>query len=253
MAVQLSSKQLEQWLAAELNVAKFRDYCPNGLQVAGPESIQRIVTGVTACEALIDRAIALKADAILVHHGYFWKGEDARVIGMKQRRLKKLLLNDINLFAYHLPLDAHPTLGNNAQLAARLGLSGAPAFAEQQLAWAGRAADDLKTVGDLAVRVEQQLGRKPLVIGDENMPLELIGWCTGSAQSMIAEAVDYGCNVFLSGEISEPTVHTARENNIAYLACGHHATERYAVQALGEHIAKAFGIEHQFVEIDNPV
>lgn len=246
--------ELEKWLAAELSVKQFRDYCPNGVQVAGCESIQKIVTGVTACEALIDRAIALKADAILVHHGYFWKGEDARVIGMKQRRLKKLLVNDINLFAYHLPLDAHPTLGNNAQLAKKLGLQGEAAFAEQQLAWAGRATDkNVKTVGDLAAVVARELGREPLVIGDLEQPLDVIGWCTGSAQGMIQEAVDYGCNVFLSGEISEPTVHTARENHIAYLSCGHHATERYAVQALGEHIAQQFGIEHQFIEIDNPV
>lgn len=246
---------LEHYLAHELNVAAFRDYCPNGLQVAGRPQIHRLVSGVTACEALIDAAIDSGADAILVHHGYFWRGEDPRVIGMKYRRLSKLLKHDINLFAYHLPLDVHPTLGNNAQLAARLQLVGAPAFAENNLAWMGELLPQaqVRTLAELATVVEQALGRKPLVIGDPALTVARVGWCTGAAQGMIDEAAASGCSVYISGEISEQTVHSARELGIGYIAAGHHATERYAVQALGEHLAQRFGLQHQFIEIDNPV
>ena len=216
-----------------------------------------LVTGVTASQALIEAAIARQADAILVHHGYFWRGEDARVIGQKHKRLKLLLAHDINLLAYHLPLDLHPQWGNNAQLGERLGLKPQARFGDNDLGWLGvaeRAAEPaLRSVGDLAQRVEQRLGRTPLLIGDPAQPLGQIGWCTGAAQNLLGAAIEAGASVFLSGEISEPTVHLARESGVAYLACGHHATERYGVQALGEHLVQRFGLQHCFIDIDNPV
>ena len=243
---------LASYLAQKLDINRFRDYCPNGLQVEGRLSIQTLVTGVTASIALIEQAIAMKADAILVHHGYFWRNEDARVIGPKQKRLKMLLTHDINLFAYHLPLDAHPELGNNAQLAAILGLQAQNRFGEGDLGWAG-IAPDLNTVADLAERVERRLGRPPLVIGDPTQSLGTVGWCTGAAQNYLTDAIAAGVSTYLSGEISESTVHLARETGSVYLGCGHHATERYGVRALGNHLAEQFGIRHHFVDIPNPV
>jgi dinuclear metal center YbgI/SA1388 family protein len=244
---------LAKHLASTLDINRFRDYCPNGLQVEGRQHISHLVTGVTASLALLEAAQAAGADAVLVHHGYFWRGEDARVIGPHQRRLKLLLANDINLFAYHLPLDAHPLMGNNAQLGARLGLTASSRFGEQDLGWLGSAAASLNCVGELAHLIEQVLGRAPLVIGDASQAIGTIGWCSGAAQQSLAEAIAAGANTYLSGEISEQTVHLARESGVAYLACGHHATERYGVQAVGEYLAQQFGIRHQFIDIQNPV
>ncbi|HEV7855745.1 MAG TPA: Nif3-like dinuclear metal center hexameric protein [Herminiimonas sp.] len=244
---------LADYLAKTLDITRFRDYCPNGIQVEGRTRIAHIVSGVTASAALLQAAIDDRADAVLVHHGYFWRGEDMRVIGQKHRRLKLLIEHDLNLFAYHLPLDMHPVFGNNAQLANRLGLYADARFGENDLGWLGRADTSLRTVGDLAQQVGRQLGRTPLLIGDPAQALGRIGWCTGAAQNMLGEAIDAGASVYLSGEISEPTVHLARESGVAYLACGHHATERYGVQALGEHLAQQFGLTHRFIDIDNPV
>jgi len=245
--------ELDAYLAEALNIARFRDYCPNGLQVEGRNRVASIVSGVTASLALIDAAVEAGADAILVHHGYFWRGEDARLVGVKHRRISSLLAHEINLFAYHLPLDSHPELGNNAQLARRLGLLADGRFGEDDLGWLGRAAAGVATVGELARVVEVALGRAPQVIGDPAQPLGRIGWCTGAAQNFLGDAIAAGATAYLSGEISEPTVHLARETGVAYLACGHHATERYGVQALGEHLAERFGIVHRFIEIPNPV
>lgn len=242
-----------EYLEQTLDITRFRDYCPNGLQVEGKVDIAKIVTGVTASLALIEAAIAEGADAILVHHGYFWRGEDQRVIGTKHRRLKLLLAQNVNLFAYHLPLDMHPEFGNNAQLGNRLGLTAESRFGEDDLGWLGSADASVRTVGDLASVVTQRLGREPLVIGEMDQPLGRVGWCTGAAHSLLGDAISAGATAFLSGEISEPTVHLARESGVAYLACGHHATERYGVQALGDHLATRFGIHHRFIEIGNPV
>lgn len=246
--------KLAKYLEQALDITRFRDYCPNGIQVEGRASVRTIVTGVTASLALIEAAVQAQADAILVHHGYFWRGEDPRVVGTRHKRLKLLLANDINLFAYHLPLDMHPEFGNNAQLARQLGLRADGRFGENELGWLGVAAEqDVTTVGDLAQVIEKRLGRAPLLIGDPGQPLERIGWCTGAAQNLLADAIAAGATAYLSGEISEPTVHLAREAGVAYLACGHHATERYGVQALGAHLADRFGIEHRFIDIANPV
>lgn len=245
---------LAEYLAKTLDITRFRDFCPNGLQVEGRAEIKTLVSGVTASIALIQAALEKQADAIVVHHGYFWRGEDMRVVGQKQQRLKLLLKNDVSLFAYHLPLDMHIDLGNNAQLARQLGLKPEVRFGEDDLGWLGTVIDsDVRSVGDLALRIEQCLGRVPLVIGDPSQRLGKVGWCTGAAQNFFNDAIVAGATAYLSGEISEPTVHLARESGVAYLACGHHATERYGVQALAESVAKKFGIEHHFIDIDNPV
>lgn len=245
--------ELVNFLASELDINRFRDYCPNGLQVQGCERIHRVVTGVTASMALLEAARDAEADAVIVHHGYFWRGEDARVIGPKQRRLKLLLNHDINLLAYHLPLDAHAELGNNAQLGKKLGLRAESRFGEQELGWLGRADASVRTVGELAAVIERALNRKPMMIGDPDQKLGTVAWCTGAAQNTFGDAIAAGASVYLSGEISEQTVHLAHESGAAYLACGHHATERYGVQALGDYLASQFGVSHQFIDIPNPV
>ncbi|MBC3872611.1 Nif3-like dinuclear metal center hexameric protein [Undibacterium flavidum] len=245
---------LTQFLSNELQVARFRDYCPNGLQVEGRNEIRRIISGVTACQALLDEAVRLDAGAILVHHGYFWRGEDMRVVGQKYQRLKTLLDHEISLFAYHLPLDSHVSLGNNAQLAKLFGFEVTGRFGDDDLGWLGTcSAADVSTVGQLATHISSILGRQALVIGNPDQPLNSVAWCSGAAQNMLGAAIEAGASVYISGEISEPTVHLARETGVAFLACGHHASERYGVQALGELIAQTFGVEHQFVDIDNPV
>lgn len=246
--------ELANYLAQVLNITQYSDYCPNGLQVEGCAEIGLVVSGVTASQALIDAAVDLRADAILVHHGYFWRGEEACVTGIKRKRLKALLNDDLNLFAYHLPLDAHPEWGNNAQLARRLSLVGEDRFGKDGLGWSGAPRTDagVATVGNLVDLIAHRLGRMPLLIGDADRPVGKVAWCTGAAQGFLGDAIAAGASVYISGEISEPTVHLAREAGVAYIAAGHHATERYGVQALGAHIADRFGIRHQFVDIDNP-
>jgi len=251
---QVSRVDLSQFLADKLQIARINDYCPNGLQVEGVDQIKVVVTGVTASLALIDAALELDADCILVHHGYFWRGENPCITGNKYLRLKKIMQNGINLFAYHLPLDLHPELGNNAQLAKVLALKMEGTFAEQGLACYGTAMNpDLRTIGDLSDWIASKLDRVPLLIGSRDQPLGRIAWCTGAAQNFLGDAILAGAGVYLSGEISEPTVHLARESGVAYLACGHHATERYGVQALGQALSEQFGIVHHFADIPNPV
>lgn len=255
----IDTRELAAWLDATLQAPRFKDYCPNGLQVEGKPRVGHIITGVTASEALIRAAIERNADAILVHHGWFWKNEDPRVRGPRRTRLALTLAHDLNVFAYHLPLDAHPEWGNNAQLARVLGLipkcnaDGMPiTCGHGDLVWLGHA-PELQTLGDLATRVQQRLGRQPLVIGDADQPLRRIAWCTGGAQGMLADAIEAGADAYITGEASEPTFHLARETGTGFIGAGHHATERYGVQALGAAIAKRFGIQVEFIDIDNPV
>ncbi len=248
----MKREELVDYLDGLLVPAKFKDYCPNGLQVEGRGDILRVVAGVTASQALVDVAVAGNADAILVHHGYFWKGEDGRITGIRRKRLASLLAADINLLAYHLPLDAHPELGNNAQLAQRLGWVAEGRFGEQDIAWLGSLAAPC-TLAALTADVERVLGRAPLVIGDGSKSVRRIGWCSGGAQGYFEQAIALGVDAYLSGEISEQTVHLARESGVAYLAAGHHATERYGVQALAAHLAQQFCINCEFVDLDNPV
>ena len=248
----MKREELVSYLEGLLQPEKFRDYCPNGLQVEGRAEVTRIVAGVTASQALLDAAVARGADAVLVHHGYFWKGEDGRVTGIRRQRLKTLLEHDINLFAYHLPLDAHPELGNNAQLASRLGWQADGRFGEQDIAWLGRVGA-ATTAGALAGQVAAGLARTPMLIGDPQRPIIRLGWCTGGAQGYFEQAIALGVDAFISGEISEQTVHLARESGVAYLACGHHATERYGVAALAAHLSAQCGLHCEFVDVDNPV
>jgi len=244
--------ELDAYLNVYLQVPDFRDYCPNGLQVEGRGQVSRIATGVTASAALIDAAIADGADALIVHHGYFWRGEDARITGLRRVRIGRLIKHDLSLFAYHLPLDAHPEVGNNAMLARQLGLTMTGRFGEQNIGAYGTPATGV-SLGEFAKSAEHALGRSPLIIGDSQKPLRRIAWCTGAAQGMFEQAVALGIDAYLSGEISEQTVHVARETGVAYIAAGHHATERYGVQALGAHLVQRFGLEHRFIDVDNPV
>lgn len=244
--------ELQRYLDTLLNVGGFKDYCPNGLQVEGRGDVRRIVCGVTASQALLDAAVAKGADAVLVHHGYFWRGEDGRITGMRKRRLATLLNNDINLFAYHLPLDAHAELGNNAQLGKLMGWLADGRFAEQELGWTGSLPHETSLTA-LARQATARLGREPLVLGDAERTIRRVAWCTGGAQGYFEQAIATGVDCFVSGEASEQTTHLARESGVAYLGVGHHASERYGVQALGRHLAETFGIEAEFVEVDNPV
>ena len=248
----MKREELVGYLNGLLVPERFRDYCPNGLQVEGRDRIVRLVAGVTASQALLDAAVTRNADAILVHHGYFWKGEDGRVTGIRRQRLATLLAHDINLLAYHLPLDAHPELGNNAQLAQRLGWVPEGRFGEQDIAWLGSLAAPAD-LDALAADVQRVLGRAPMLIGDPAREVARIAWCSGGAQDWFEAALATGADLFVSGEISEQTVHLARETGMAFIAAGHHATERYGVMTLGEHLAQEFGIDCEFVDIDNPV
>jgi dinuclear metal center YbgI/SA1388 family protein len=233
---------------------RFKDYGPNGLQVEGRDAVRKIVSGVTASRALIEAAVARGADAVFVHHGLFWRGHDGRVTGWMKQRLALLLAHDINLFAYHLPLDAHPGLGNNAQLGARLGLQADARFGDQDLGFLGARTDGAAfTDSDaLAQHAEQLLGRSVTCVAGARGPIRRIGWCTGGAQSYFEAAIAAGAEAFLTGEISEPQAHYARECGVTFLACGHHATERYGAPAVAAHVAQQLGLEHEFVDIANP-
>lgn len=250
----ITNLELKTYLDGLLRVNELSDYCPNGLQVEGKCNIRKIVTGVTASQALIDKAIDVNADAILVHHGYFWKGETQVITGMKKKRIAALLANDINLYGYHLPLDVHPEYGNNRQLGDLLQVENI------------RAATQIKPVGvvmlgelsepmsasTLQEQLQQLLGRQVLVETTEGSTLKSIAWCTGGGQGFIESAVELGVDGFITGEVSEQTIHTAREMNMSFFAAGHHATERYGIKALGEHIRDHFAIDVEFIDIPNP-
>ena len=233
----------------------FQDYCPNGLQVEGTDQVQRIITGVTASQDMVDAAVQAGGDMLLVHHGYFWKGESAAIVGIKQRRLKALLQNDLNLLAYHLPLDVHAEVGNNVQLARLMGwqINGPLEVGNPRSVGLEGELPAAQTGEQLAQSLARALDREPLFIAGHQRPVKRIAWCTGAAQGYIDKAIALGVDAFVTGEISEPTVHAARENGIHFYAAGHHATERYGVQALGEHLAQVFGVQHQFIDMDNPV
>ena len=248
-------KELVNFANETLSVERFKDYCPNGLQIEGKSVVTKIVSGVTASQALIDAAIAANADLLLVHHGYFWKGESEPLVGIKGKRVKALMQADVSLLAYHLPLDAHPELGNNAQLAKILdieiesGMEPGNPFSVGNIG----SLSEVISAEDFTHRVTTQLGREATLISGGDRSVKRIAWCTGSADRMIEQADKLGADLFLSGEISEPVVHFAREAGIHYLSAGHHATERYGAKALGEFLASHFGLEHQFIDIDNPV
>ncbi|HEY9106141.1 MAG TPA: Nif3-like dinuclear metal center hexameric protein [Roseateles sp.] len=239
-------RQLNQWLEP----ARFKDYGPNGLQVEGRAEVNRLVCGVTASLALIDAAIAAGADAILVHHGLFWRGQDGRVTGWMKQRLAQLIRHDINLFAYHLPLDAHPELGNNAQLGKRLGWTADGRFGDQDLGF--MAAIEPTTLEAVSGQLRELTGRDVTSVEGDGRPLRRVAWCTGGAQGYFESAIAAGADVFITGEISEPQAHYARETGVAFIAAGHHATERYGVQGVGERVATELGLDVRFIDVPNP-
>jgi dinuclear metal center YbgI/SA1388 family protein len=248
----ISLASLLDFVNEVLQPKRFQDYCPNGLQVEGRPEVRKIVTGVTACQALLDQAIDAQADVILVHHGFFWRGDDPCLIGRQRNRVKSLLQADVSLIAYHLPLDAHPELGNNVVLAKVLDLLPETPLNEDGIGSIGRLKQSMKAT-EFAAHIHRRLGRKPLHIPAGGALIETIAWCSGAAQGYIDNAVAAGASAYLSGEVSEQTVHIAREENIHYFAVGHHASERYGVQALGHFLAERFDLQHEFIDIDNPV
>ena len=242
-------KTLLQACNALLQPERFKDYGPNGLQVEGARPIRKIVSGVTASRAFIEAAMAVGADALFVHHGLFWRGQDGCITGWMRERLRLLLAHDVHLLAYHLPLDAHPQLGNNAQLGRVLGVQADARFGEQELGFAG--AGQWPDAKALAQHVQLALGRSVTCVGGER-PIRRLAWCTGGAQGYFEAAIAAGADAFITGEISEPQAHLARETGVAFLACGHHATERYGAPAVAAQVAAQLGLEHEFIEIDNP-
>ncbi|MCY4265572.1 MAG: Nif3-like dinuclear metal center hexameric protein [Gammaproteobacteria bacterium] len=253
MPVPLS--ELNAQLNDLLQPAQFDDYCPNGMQVEGAGTVRTLISGVTASRALINSAIDASADALLVHHGYFWRGESQPIIGMKKERIKLLLENEISLFAYHLPLDFHAELGNNAQLGKHMGarlesLIGKPG--ELPLVAVGEL-EQPTSAADFSQILTSVLKRPPLWLPGDSRPVRKLGWCTGAAQNYFETAIDSGVDAFVTGEVSEPSAHLARESGVHFFAAGHHATERYGVMAVGEFLAQKLDIEHRFINIDNPV
>jgi dinuclear metal center YbgI/SA1388 family protein len=248
---QVARDEVLSWLTQQLQPERFKDYGPNGLQVEGADAVRHVVSGVTASLALIEQAVAVGADTILVHHGLFWRGQSGAVTGWMAKRLRLLLAHNINLLAYHLPMDAHALWGNNAQLGVKLGFqASAQRFGDQDLGWVGEVLP--QSLRTLSQQVESRLGRAPTVVGNVDQMIGRVGWCTGGAQGYFEAAVDAGVDAFLTGEISEPQAHLARECGVAFLACGHHATERYGAPALGQALADVFGVTHQFIDVDNP-
>ena len=237
-----------------LQPERFKDYGPNGLQVEGKADVRKIVSGVTASLALIEAAVAAQADAIFVHHGLFWRGQSGAVTGWMKQRLALLLRHDINLYAYHLPLDAHPELGNNAQLGLKLGLTATSRFGDQNLGFLGAKTDGSSFNGalELSEHVRNVLNRPVVDINSAQAAIKNIAWCTGGAQSYFEDAIAAGADAFITGEISEPQAHYAREMNVTFIACGHHASERYGAPAVAAHVAAQHGLEHEFIDIDNP-
>jgi len=244
--------ELRDYNASLLQTASFKDYCPNGVQVEGRAEVRRIATAVTASQHALDEAIAWGADAILVHHGYFWRNEDAAISGLKKRRIAQLLRNDVSLLAYHLPLDAHLELGNNAQLGNLLGLVAQGRFGEQNIACVGSLAEP-RTLTQFTQQIAHGLQRTPQVIGEGARSIRRVAWCSGGAQGYFEAAIAQGVDAYLTGEISEQNYHLAQESGVAFIAAGHHATERYGIQALGNHLGAQFGLEHRYFELDNPV
>lgn len=248
----VTAAELESCFEDVLDARRFVDYCPNGLQVEGDRRVARLVSGVTASRALLQGAIGAGADAVLVHHGWFWKGDDPRVVGVRRERLRLVLGAGLHLFAYHLPLDAHPQLGNNAQFGAALGWSIDGRTGDNGLiAW--HDLPQASTAAAIGDALAASLQRAPLAVGALDRPIRRIAWCTGAAHDWLDQAIEAGADAYVSGEIAERTTHLAREAGVVYFAAGHHATERFGVQALGRHVAERLGIEHVFVDDENPV
>ena len=251
----INRNDLARYLDDYLDCGVFNDYAPNGIQVEGTASIHRICTAVTASQAVISQAVTMRADALLVHHGYFWRGEDPTITGMKRRRVGQLIEHNINLFAYHLPLDCHPVVGNNACIGKLLGVDSIemhPAGKTANLLWSGRLTKPLSRQ-EVSQLINKKLNREPLYVGMVDKPIQRIAWCSGAAQDFIEDAHRLGADAYLSGEISERTYYQAQELGLHYFACGHHASERYGIQALGSHLSEQFALDHDFIDSNNPV
>ncbi|MDO4433372.1 MAG: Nif3-like dinuclear metal center hexameric protein [Alysiella sp.] len=240
------------WCNQTLHIDQFKDYAPNGLQIEGRDNIKRIITAVTASQAAINYAIEQQADMILVHHGFFWKSEPTVITGWKKNRIASLINNNINMAGYHLPLDAHPTLGNNAQLAIKMNWQHHASFGEQNLLNIGMLPENQQTLPALLTQLEQRLDRKPIYVGTVSGSLKTVAWCTGGAQGYFQAAIEQGAQVYITGEISEAQYHLANETNTVFISAGHHATERYGIQALGAALVAEFGVEHRFFDEANP-
>lgn len=247
----MKTKDLLDYLAKTMAVAGFKDYCPNGLQIEGKAQIQKLAFAVTASQNAIDMAVSWGANALLVHHGLFWRGDDACIVGIQKRRIQTLLNADMNLLAYHLPLDVHKGWGNNAALGKQLLFKKAGAVSVNGLIWAATLTSPLNAKS-LAILLSKQLGREPLLVGNLDRSIRTVAWCTGGAQGYLDQAIALGADAYISGEISEQTTHLARESGVIFAAAGHHATERYGVQALAEHLAGRFKLECRFFDDDNP-
>lgn len=251
----ITQKELSLYLDQLLSCALYKDYAPNGLQVEGKNKIKRICTAVTASADVISEAVRWDADALLVHHGYFWRGEEPVIVGIKRQRINNLLRHDINLFAYHLPLDCHPEFGNNACLAKLFAAESVQmhqANGVDNLLWSGRLVEAM-THNEFVEFLTRKLGRLPLSIVGANKKISRIAWCSGGAQDFIEEANCLGVDAYLSGEVSERTFYQAKELGINYYSCGHHATERYGIEAMGKYLASYFTLEHLFIDSDNPI
>jgi len=252
MGDQMLLNDLRDYNASLLQTSLFKDYCPNGLQVEGRAEVRRIATAVTASQQVLEEAINWEADAILVHHGYFWRNEDAPIVGFKKKRINQLLCNEVSLLAYHLPLDVHVELGNNALLGRQLGLVEQRRFGEQDIVCLGELIQS-QTLSQFASKVGSELGRLPQVLGDGNKVVSRVAWCSGGAQSHFEAAIEQGVDAYLTGEISEQCFHLSNESGVGFISAGHHATERFGIQALGEHLAERFDLEHHFFDQANPV
>ncbi len=247
-----SVAEIERYCNLELQVAQFEDYAPNGLQIDGGQEVARLVSGVTASQALIDAAVEVKADAILVHHGYFWKGEPQPLTGIKGRRIRTLMQHGISLLAYHLPLDAHLDMGNNRLLGDCLGLVEQQSPQGKGMVWQGTLPESMS--GDEFVRlIEERLNRKPLFLSGGDSSIQRVAWCSGGAQGYLPLAAELGVDAYISGEVSEQSCHLAKELKVHYFAAGHHATERFGVNELGNRLADMFNVEHIPLDIPNPV
>ncbi len=248
----VSRDELAAYVHELLAVDAFQDYCPNGLQVEGRGEIRRIAAAVTASQAVIDAALTWGADALLVHHGYFWKREAAPLTGIKGRRIRTLMRHDLNLFAWHLPLDAHPELGNNAVWGAAMGWRVKARFGAQELGCLAPL-DPPCTAAELAARLQRVLAREPLWLPGDGRPVRTVAWCSGGAQDWFADAIAAGADAFVTGEVSEPCYHLAKESGVHFFAAGHHATERFGIRALARHLAERFSLEWTFLDEENPV
>ena len=248
-------KEIIQWCDETLNTHEFKDYAPNGLQIEGRSDVQKILCAVTASQEAIEAAIAQNADILLVHHGYFWKGEPYPITGMRGKRIKSLIQHDISLVGYHLPLDSHPTLGNNAAIAECLALENLQALDPSERHPIGNIGFLKHAMSATEFRdyLTARLGFNTIHLPAEKNQIQKVGFCTGAAQDFIGKAAEQGCDAFISGEVSERTYYEAKELDVHYYACGHHATERYGVQRLAKAISEQFNIEYSYFELNNPI